>query len=189
MIVFHKKRLKTFSRRGVIAWILFTIFTVLFVVELFNTPERILARAKEQTIEIEEIQHRRSGYRVGRFSTDWLRIESDDVRYHADYRRLHYDDYRVAIEEDLLSGNVKTLTVLAASGTGLDKLRNIYSVLSMENDDTVYYPLEIGMKSLRADYIGVVMGAVCCIPTWLILTSLAVMSHGVISFKRGKRKN
>ena len=186
-VLLKMDRVKRIPTRHRIPWIVITLLCLLLFVGLFSTPQKILDGAREYTVTVEEA--RLESTISGRTHRTTLVLTTNEGTFSLLYPRNMGRTDRDAIWEDLVSGRVTTVTVLASSeGIFLRNLWRRQQILDLRSGGTVYYNLETAVGRLRIDYTFAIVFFVLFALFWLIDTLFLALGYSILIFRNGKPK-
>ena len=186
-ISFRKDRLKRVPPKAIIVWIIASVLFIAFLWEICLPVYRELNNQETRDISIENIALRtiRGGVRSTRITR--LTITENSTRYYIDYDM--YRNYDDLVEEDLISGKVKTVTVILAGTRSLyDQLFNRYQVVEMKSDNVIYYHRDDFVKRLHNNRISAWTGFALFFLFWVVVTGYILIVYGIVEFKKAKAK-
>ena len=186
-ISFRKDRLKRVPPKAIIVWIIASVLFIAFLWEICLPAYRELNNQETRDISIENIALRtiRGGVRSTRITR--LTITENSTRYYIDYDM--YRNYDDLVEEDLISGKVKTVTVILAGTRSLyDQLFNRYQVVEMKSDNVIYYHRDDFVKRLHNNRISAWTGFALFFLFWVVVTGYILIVYGIVEFKKTKAR-
>ena len=186
-INFRKNRLKIVPPKLIILWIITSFLFIAFLWEICLPAYRKLNNTETRDISIENIALRtiRGGVRSTRITR--LTITEGSTSYYVDYHM--YRNYGDLVEEDLISGKVKTVTVILAKTRSLyDQLFNRYQVVEMKSDNAIYYHRDDFVKHLHNNRISAWTGFALFFLFWVVVTGYILIVYGIVELKKAKKR-
>lgn len=186
-INFRKNRLKRVPPKLIVLWIITSLLFIAFLWEICLPAYRKLNNTEIRDISIENIALRNNSGRVGATRRTRLTITENSTRYYIDYDM--YRNYDDLVEEDLISGKVKTVTVILAGTRSLyDQLFNRYQVVEMKSDNVIYYHRDDFVKRLHNNRISAWTGFALFLLFWVVVTGYILIVYGIVEFKKAKAR-
>ena len=186
-INFRKNRLKRVPPKLIVLWIITSLLFIAFLWEICLPAYRKLNNTEIRDISIENIALRNNSGRVGATRRTRLTITENSTRYYIDYDM--YRNYDDLVEEDLISGKVKTVTVILAGTRSLyDQLFNRYQVVEMKSDNVIYYHRDDFVKRLHNNRISAWTGFALFFLFWVVVTGYILIVYGIVEFKKAKAR-
>lgn len=184
-ISFRKDRLKRVPPKAIIVWIIASVLFIAFLWEICLPAYRALNNTETRDISIENIALRSNYGGVGATRKTRLTITENSTRYYIDYDM--YRNYGDLVEEDLISGKVKTVTVILAGTRSLyDQLFNRYQVVEMKSDNVIYYHRDDFVKRLHNNRISAWTGFALFFLFWVVVTGYILIVYGIVELRKAK---
>lgn len=152
-IRFNRHKLKNISKKSYYGWFLLTFLTIGLLLDVFQSPERVMSHIQDEDIQIEKVLLINSqGTKGSRYK---LVIHADDQVYVVHYPRSSFHDYRDKIEAELLTGSIEHVHAKI-----LTRPMNLYElvlghrqIVDLRSVTTVYYNIDTEYQHQRETYI------------------------------------
>jgi len=181
MIRINYRKIKKISKKAISFWIFCGFIFAYFIIQSFLPPYRMLNDLQSIEIHTEEIfiwdSHDIKGTRMK------LNIISEGITYYVWYPK--YKDFKNAVENDLLSGNVRTVNALVVKNQSIrDRLLNQKQIVDLRSETNVYYDITMEKNQLKQDYIAGIFCAIFFLVIWLLVTFYILLVYGCFDFKK-----
>ncbi len=177
------KQLKHIPKKVVVFWIALGLICLYCTIQLFSPVYRMSDNLQDCEIDIDKVylldSHDTKGSRMK------LEIFSGNTTYYLWYPQSKYIDFAYDVEHDLLTGNVTLVEAKIANTYSLhDRLLNQKRIVDLRSNSTVYYDLDIEMKSQQHQYRSVLLLCTIVFLFWISYTLCIFLVYRVVSFRK-----
>lgn len=179
------KRVKNIPKATVCVWMLLGLACLYCIIQLFLPTYRTLEKMKECEISIDKIHlidsHDTKGSRMK------LEIISENTTYYVWYPQSKYREFAYEIENELLSGDVTSVTAKVVSTKSIqDYLLNQIRIVDLRSNTSVYYCLNTEKDQLLKNKCSLGLVFLLLFVFWTLATLLFSLSYGVLNFQKRK---
>lgn len=186
-VVFSKKKIRNVKRIHIVIFFLLIAININTLFNCIFNTEYPISNLQTCEINAENSIILKTYSTVG--SRNKLVITDSDSTYYLWYPIYKYNKYSYAVENELVSGNVSTVTAIVCGDQNLyDRIFKRYCIVDLRSDNYIFYDIEDErQEQIKDKYNNWLLLFVVFIIFLFYVSYVFILKYGVIEIKK-KRK-
>ena len=179
----NRKQLKKIPKKSMVIWFVIAIFFAWSTIQVFLPVYRTLEDTQTCILSVENVRlidtHSVRGSRMR------LELVSEGQTYYLWYPKSHYKEYADIIEQELLSGEITSVTAMVSKNVSLrDSIFDNKRIVDLRSETSIYYDIELEKISLYNLRISSLVASLLSLIVLVIDTGYLLMIYGKVSCKK-----